>query len=295
MTPATLPDKIWTTLLTRESYIPGVLVMAKSLQNVGSKYPFVVMITSSLEQSAKDTLAKHSIPTYDIENLSPKSLAEKTYGADHRFKDTWTKLQAFAMVQCKRVVMVDSDMLVRRNMDELFDMDLEKGHIAACHACCCNPKKISHYPAEWIPENCAYTAFNQDPESAVNAPPVTKLGLLNSGLIVIQPSQEQYDRIVHELDTSSKLDSYLFPDQDFLADVYKNKWTPLPYIYNALKTLRWCHPDIWSDERVKNVHYILSNKPWTLEKPTKAVTQGSAEEIADAVTLKWWWDAHDTL
>lgn len=35
-------------------------------------------------------------------------------------------------------------------------------------------------------------------------------------------------------------------------------------MYNALKTLRWegVHKEIWRDDKVKNVHYILAPKPW---------------------------------
>ena len=40
-------------------------------------------------------------------------------------------------------------MIVMRNMDELFDIDLPEGWIAAGHVCACNPMKFSHYPADW--------------------------------------------------------------------------------------------------------------------------------------------------
>jgi hypothetical protein len=40
-------------------------------------------------------------------------------------------------------------MLVRRNMDELFDIDLPHNGIAAAHVCACNPMKYKHYPDDW--------------------------------------------------------------------------------------------------------------------------------------------------
>jgi len=40
-------------------------------------------------------------------------------------------------------------MIVMRNMDELFDLDLQNNWIAAVHVCACNPRKLSHYPADW--------------------------------------------------------------------------------------------------------------------------------------------------
>lgn len=55
-----------------------------------------------------------------------------------------------------------------------------------------------------------------------------------------------------------------FADQSLLSDLFRGCWVPLPYIYNALKTLRWegVHKEIWRDDKVKNIHYILSPKPW---------------------------------
>lgn len=52
-------------------------------------------------------------------------------------------------VRHQRVVLLDADMIVMRNMDELFDMDLSKDSIAAAHVCACNPRKLAHYPADW--------------------------------------------------------------------------------------------------------------------------------------------------
>lgn len=45
--------------------------------------------------------------------------------------------------------MLDSDMLVRQNMDELLELHLDEDNIAATHACTCNPRKFAHYPPDW--------------------------------------------------------------------------------------------------------------------------------------------------
>lgn len=49
----------------------------------------------------------------------------------------------------QRIVLLDSDMVVRRNMDEIMDIELPSDWIAAAHACACNPRKLPHYPADW--------------------------------------------------------------------------------------------------------------------------------------------------
>lgn len=49
----------------------------------------------------------------------------------------------------QRVVLLDADMLVKRNMDELMELELPEHSIAAVHVCACNPFKLPHYPDDW--------------------------------------------------------------------------------------------------------------------------------------------------
>ena len=49
----------------------------------------------------------------------------------------------------QRVVLLDADMIVKRNMDELMDLPLKNDWIAAAHVCACNPRKLPHYPVDW--------------------------------------------------------------------------------------------------------------------------------------------------
>jgi lipopolysaccharide biosynthesis glycosyltransferase len=86
---------------------------------------------------------------------------------------------------------------------------------------------------------------------------------MNGGLQVVNPSSTVYQLILDYLSSDAAIDLD-FADQSLLSDLFKNRWVPLPYIYNALKTLRWegVHPQIWRDDKVKNMHYILAPKPW---------------------------------
>lgn len=102
----------------------------------------------------------------------------------------------------------------------------------------------------------------------------------NGGLQVVNPSTEVYQLISDQLAHETSV-NYDFADQSLLGDVFHGRWVALPYIYNALKTLRHqgVHAQIWRDDQVKNIHYILSPKPWD-EK------SGNHEEESH----KWWWD-----
>jgi lipopolysaccharide biosynthesis glycosyltransferase len=104
----------------------------------------------------------------------------------------------------------------------------------------------------------------------------------NGGLQVVNPSTEVYQLILDQL-AHEQAGSYDFADQSLLGDVFRGRWVALPYIYNALKTMRakGVHDAIWRDDEVKNVHYLLSPKPWD-EGP---------DEHAEG-SHKWWKDVN---
>ena len=45
--------------------------------------------------------------------------------------------------------MMDSDMIICKNMDELFTLPLGDDEIAATYVCACNPRRMPHYPRDW--------------------------------------------------------------------------------------------------------------------------------------------------
>ena len=88
------------------------------------------------------------------------------------------------------------------------------------------------------------------------------------------------ERMLEFLYTSPLVATFAFPDQDFLAHFFKDRWMPLGWQYNAIKTARYWHPNLWRDEEVRNLHYIV-DKPWNT---------GRKVGTDDEVTHGWWWD-----
>ncbi|KAK4508564.1 hypothetical protein PRZ48_002303 [Zasmidium cellare] len=287
--------KVWTTLITNTKYLTGLLTLDASLKFVGSKYPLVALYTDTFPAEGHAALDARKIPKKRVKYLLPKM--HKDYTNDPRFYDCWSKLTPFSLTEYERVVQLDSDMLVLKNMDELMDIPLDgadqagKGQrvFAASHACVCNPLKKPHYPKNWIPENCAFTWQHDKPEEAQEkgSGPADGLAMPNGGLQVVIPSNEVYELISSKLADPSTMD-YEFADQSLLGDVFYGRWVALPYIYNALKTLRWkgVHDAIWRDDKVKNVHYILSPKPWDENEEDKKKPDRDGSN-------QWWWDIND--
>jgi len=139
-------------------------------------------------------------------------------------------------------------------------------------------------PCNRVPENCAFTAANQ---TTGEPAPITESSpdnhhLLNSGTVVLRPSKKEFDALIHAMNTHPDVPNMIFFDQDLLAIVYRGKWKPLPYIYNALKPMRDCHAQLWRDEDVRILHYI-HNKPWK----SRSYKNDRIES-----THKLWWDEY---
>lgn len=83
----------YVTLLTKTSYLPGVLVLEYTLRSVGSEYPLVVMATPALPPETRGILARRRIKVIDIQSLQPKTGLHTLSAHDVRFADTWTKLR----------------------------------------------------------------------------------------------------------------------------------------------------------------------------------------------------------
>jgi alpha-N-acetylglucosamine transferase len=248
--------KAWVTLLTQPGYVVGVRTLRASLERSGTAYPLIVMVTDGIDGPSRQVLEKDGCTLVDVEPLRPTDSSEDSY-ANARFAEVWTKLSAWRLTDFEQVVFLDADMLVTQNMDELLSVDLPAGTIAACHACRCNPNKIASYPASWTPENCAYSYYGEVEATR----PAAVEDYLNGGLLVLRPDEEVFADLVRRLAAVTDLSRYPFAEQDFLNEYYYRRWQPLPYVYNALKTLAFQHPSMWDSAEVKNIHYII-DKPW---------------------------------
>lgn len=146
---------VWTTLITNTAYLPGLLALEYSLRRVGSKYPLVVLYTDSFPADGHAALDARSIKKKQVPYLLPS--VPKDFTNDLRFYDCWSKLTPFSLTEYERVVQLDSDMVILKNMDELMDLELDSPDmagtgnrvLAASHACVCNPLSKPHYPEDW--------------------------------------------------------------------------------------------------------------------------------------------------
>ena len=293
------PKRAWVTLLTRSSYFPGVVTLAYSLRTHSTAYPLVVLITPSLPESCVRALeleAQHN-PLLIIHPVEPLLPTGSVTLIAARFEDTWTKLRAFELTSYEVCVFLDADITVYKNMDEVFDIAMPGNDwIAANHSCVCNLDHDSWAKEDWTSENCAWTPLEHPsalgtatPVSPHDKPPHTHT-LLNGGLFLYHPSAQLWEDMLATFHSSKELSTYQFPDQDFLASYFLAKWVPLSWKYNALKTMENWHPNIWRDEEVKGLHYIV-DKPWN----RRVASDGIGGHLGrDGKTHTWWWEVWES-
>ncbi|KAI4123009.1 MAG: hypothetical protein LQ338_005496 [Usnochroma carphineum] len=105
-----------------DEYLPGVMVLARSLRDSGTKKQLAVLVTmNALQVSTIDELKRiydFIIPVDQIVNKSPANLYLMNRPD---LGSTFTKIALWRQMQFQKIVYVDADMVALRAPDELFD------------------------------------------------------------------------------------------------------------------------------------------------------------------------------
>ncbi|OAL02797.1 nucleotide-diphospho-sugar transferase [Phaeosphaeriaceae sp. SRC1lsM3a] len=296
----------YVTLLTRPSYLAGAVLLAYTLTKHSPDTPLIISYTpETLAEPAVQAFrdeAKHSnIILHPVEHLRlPEDGTESGMVAE-RFIDTWTKLRVFDLYDMEqkfdRLCWLDADMMIFSNPSPLIfnadnDAYLTGGdgmRLMAVHTCVCNLDHDSWAPESWKPENCAMAKLTSSDQVATVASTPATLGNFNSGTFLYRPSAELSSFVHAKFEDlgNATLRAMKFPDQDFLNECFdESRWSTLSWKTNALKTWRYWHTNIWVDDQVAVLHYIV-DKPWA----ARVKPDGTAGYLGkDGETHKWWWD-----
>lgn len=126
------------TILTNEAYIPGCMALARSLINVNSEYKLSVLVPEQKRDYIYEKLEQYGFfrATGDyciIETQPDIELPESVVLKDYYWNETFFKLQIAKCYHYEKIIFIDSDQMVLRNIDHLF----EKPHMTAtiCGKC----------------------------------------------------------------------------------------------------------------------------------------------------------------
>ena len=231
--------EVYITVLTNDNYIRGVKALKKSLRNVKSRHDLIILVPKSKEKELRSILEKNRIPDKhctvcvkeDIEVEYPEDL----HFEEHYWANTFFKLSVAKCTEFKKVILLDSDMLITNNIDHLF----AKPHYSAVIAGHCG------------------------------APEYTKL---NSGLMVLEPGKAFYDQLSDSIKPAMYRryqEGNNIGDQDVFIEAFKG-WEDhpeliLPEIYNCF--FRFVRV-LAREEKIKLreisvVHFVGKEKPWS--------------------------------
>lgn len=100
-----------------DGYLPGLETLGRSIVETGSTVPRVAMVTRDVTAAARGRLDAQGWRIREVESIGNP-------GADllmPRFANVFTKLRAWELVEYDKLVFLDADTVVLRNVDDLFD------------------------------------------------------------------------------------------------------------------------------------------------------------------------------
>lgn len=242
-----------TVLYGNNIYLTGALVLGYSLMKTNTNYDRVILVTPDVSYEYRSYLKP--IYTNIIEIDYVKVSSDIFSKQDTRFRDVFTKLECLGLVQYDKIILLDLDMIISKNIDHLFNL-------AAPAAV------VKHY----------YVPYGKKIPSSMICQNDKLVGSINAGLMLLEPSIEEWTDIKRDISKNEQLRKFKYPEQDYLSLRYCDRWTSITFNYNFQFGLtRRVKKAKYKIENIYVIHYSSSFKPWnSLVKDHKA----DEEEIA---------------
>lgn len=265
----------WVALLHYDTaYFLGAIMLAFSLKKVKTKYDTVIMVTNDVPEQQIHALKKIYTRVIPIEYINIDKKLIKNY-EESRFKDVFTKLQCLKLTEYEKIIMIDIDILVTKNMDHLFELNPPAAAIRS--------KMIPH--GKVIPKEL-FIKNNQ------------LIGGINAGVMLLKPEVAEYEAILKDITTEQdRFIQFKNPEQDYLSLRYAGKWTNLDFKYNyqigltdRIKLFKYTIHDAYC------LHYSWRIKPWDLvqgKERKEKIENRIKENKIDFVYYDKWLDEYE--
>ncbi|KAH1071411.1 hypothetical protein AAZX31_03G209900 [Glycine max] len=258
-------------------YVKGVVGLAKGLRKAKSMYPLVVAVLPDVPEEHRAILKSQGCIVREIEPVYPPK--NQTQFAMAYYVINYSKLRIWEFVEYQKMIYLDGDIQVFGNIDHLFD--LPNNYFYAVMDCFCE-KTWSHTPQFQIGYCQQCPDKVQWPSHFGTKPPL----YFNAGMFVYEPNLNTYR---HLLQTVQVIKPTSFAEQDFLNMYFKDKYKPIPNVYNLVLAMLWRHPENVELDQVQVVHYCAAgSKPWRFTGKEENMDR---EDIK--MLMKKWWDIYE--
>ena len=214
-------------VLSTDDYLDGVLLLDYNLKVLNSKYPLLCLINENISDD--------TIKVLDYFNIKHKLVNSITYDNKdnvNRWNNTFDKLNVFNLTEYDKLIYLDTDMLILKNIDNLFEIN----------------------------------RFTMVPDIPFND------NTFNSALMIIKPNINTYKELIDLVNLNINNNSTYIGDQTIINDYYKDKNViTLEKKYNAMRALYKYEDKYKSNEVTKEVespvivHYISQPKPFMVD------------------------------
>lgn len=228
-------------LYGNNEYFLGALLLGFSLMKVKTKADVILLVSNDVPKKQRKILSEYfKVVEIDYISMNINNLSNR----NSRFQNIFTKLRAFEFEEYEKIMLIDIDMFVLKNMDHLFELDAP--------AASSRKENIKH--GEKIDPNSIYIDKKQN----------RVRGSINAGLMLLEPGKEELGKIIREINGKMpyKLKN---PEQDYLSYRYREKWTNLDFSYNCQFSMKGIMEKFnYSVHDIHNLHYSWILNPWEL-------------------------------
>ncbi|CAI5489812.1 unnamed protein product [Closterium sp. Naga37s-1] len=257
--PATSPapqvgteKQAWATVLhSSDKYICGALALARSLRRVGTRHEMVAFVSKEVSQRAQRSLALAGWKVVAVGRMRSSFKASSNY-----CKYNHSKLRLWQMAQYSKLIFLDTDMLVLRNLDHLFAM----------------------------PELTAVSnnQFQFNGGLLVVDPSPCTFAMLKDALALFETYNDCEQGLLNEL----------YPWWHRLpqsTNFLKFAWSSDPEVLAHRRATLSAQPPV-----VDMVHY-LGAKPWYCYRDFDCNLLSTERQFADDLAFDMWWKVHDEM
>lgn len=183
--------------------------LAKQLQKVGSKYPLVILTNAPKLLAIKtDPDLKAEYPNVVIREIAEDEYVKHTCSLASINKYHFQKIQIFGLEEYDKLIWMDLDMDVNKNLDSVFDYDLGDGNV------------IYGQSDNW---NC-------------EPPNAWKSKQFCSGMMLFKPNK----KLVEGLQEQGRKMKYCWGDQKLIASYFQEKYGRYKKIFPK-NVVNWGH------------------------------------------------------